>query len=70
MRESDNYYVLITREDLHDLPYSIEEIYEIKSSGRYHNFNKYLAYKKEYLNKNYLHETEKNAVLSLIPNFN
>ncbi|MBE6551001.1 MAG: hypothetical protein E7665_02575 [Ruminococcaceae bacterium] len=29
VRESDNYYVLITRENLHNLPYSVEEIYEM-----------------------------------------
>ena len=33
VQNSDNYYVLITRENLHDLPYSVEEIYEIKKSG-------------------------------------
>ena len=41
VKSSDNYYVLITREDLHELPYSVEEIYEIKTSGkRYHSFQK------------------------------
>ena len=29
VRESDNYYVLITRESLYNLPYSVEEIYEM-----------------------------------------
>ncbi len=32
---SDNYYVIVTREALPNLPYSIEEIYGIKSSGKY-----------------------------------
>lgn len=31
-----NYYVLITREDLPELPYSIKEIYGIRTSGKYH----------------------------------
>ena len=35
--ESNNYYVLITRENLYELPYSVEEIYGIHSSGRYQN---------------------------------
>ena len=33
--ESSNYYVLITRENLPNLPYSVEEIYGIHSSGKY-----------------------------------
>ena len=41
VKNSDNYYVLITREDLHELPYSVEEIYEIKTSGKkFHRFKK------------------------------
>ena len=34
-RNSNNYYVLITRENLPALPYSVEEIYGIQCSGRY-----------------------------------
>lgn len=30
VRSSDNYYVLITRENLYNLPYSVEEIYEMR----------------------------------------
>ena len=33
VKNSDNYYVIFSRESLHDLPYSVEEIYEIKASG-------------------------------------
>ena len=32
---TDNYYVLVTREGLSMLPYSVEEIYGIRSSGKY-----------------------------------
>lgn len=32
---TDNYYVLVTRESLSTLPYSVEEIYGIRSSGKY-----------------------------------
>ncbi len=35
--KSDNYFVLITRENLYNLPYSVEEIYGIHSSGKYQN---------------------------------
>ena len=30
VKNSDNYYVIFNRESLHDLPYSVEEIYEIR----------------------------------------
>ncbi len=33
---STNYFVIITRRPLYNLPYSINEIYGIKTSGRYH----------------------------------
>ncbi len=35
VRESTNYFVIITRENLHALPYSVKEIYGIRSSGKY-----------------------------------
>ena len=37
VRDSDNYHVLITRENLYKLPYSVEEIYGIHCSGKYHD---------------------------------
>ena len=37
VREADNYFVLITRENLYNLPYSVEEIYGLHSSGKYQN---------------------------------
>ncbi len=37
VRTSDNYFVLITRENLYNLPYSVEEIYGLHSSGKYQN---------------------------------
>lgn len=35
IQNTDNYYVIVTRESLPTLPYSVEEIYGIKSSGKY-----------------------------------
>ena len=35
VRESDNYYVIVTREGLPNLPYSVEEIYGLRESGKY-----------------------------------
>ncbi len=35
IRDTDNYYVIVTREGIPSLPYSIEEIYGIRSSCKY-----------------------------------
>ena len=35
VQQSDNYYVIVTREDLPNLPYSVDEIYGIHVSGKY-----------------------------------
>ncbi len=35
IKNTDNYYVLITREKLSELPYSITEVYGIRTSGKY-----------------------------------
>lgn len=40
VRGSDNYFVLITRENLYNFPYSVEEIYGLYASGRYQNTKK------------------------------
>ena len=37
VQNSSNYYVLMTRESLPFLPYSVEEIYGIHTSGKYHD---------------------------------
>lgn len=35
VKESDNYFVIVTRDDLQNLPYSVKEIYGIRESGKY-----------------------------------
>jgi len=35
IKNTDNYYVFITRENLPNLPYSVEEVYGIHTSGKY-----------------------------------
>ena len=40
IRHTDNYDVIFSRDALHELPYSVEEIYEIKTSNRLHTFRK------------------------------
>lgn len=40
VKESDNYFVLILRDDLPNLPYSIEEIYGLRTSEKYAGLKK------------------------------
>ena len=35
IQDTDNYYVIVTREGIPSLPYSVEEIYGIRDSGKY-----------------------------------
>lgn len=35
VRNSDNYFVIISREKLSDLPYSVSEVYGIRNSGKF-----------------------------------
>ena len=35
IEESDSYFVIVTRENLYHLPYSTDEIYGLRCSGRY-----------------------------------
>ncbi|MGN1037206.1 MAG: hypothetical protein ACI4PX_05480, partial [Ruminococcus sp.] len=40
MKYSDNYFILITRESLDYVPYSVREVYKLVSSKKYNNMNK------------------------------
>ncbi|WP_026655832.1 hypothetical protein [Butyrivibrio sp. AE3003] len=35
IKNTDNYYVIVSRNNLYNLPYSVDAIYEIKKSGKY-----------------------------------
>lgn len=35
---SDNYFVIFSRSELANLPYSVNEVYRIKTSGKFHTF--------------------------------
>lgn len=37
-KKSGNYFVIFSRNELRNLPYSVNEIYRIKTSGKYHSF--------------------------------
>ncbi len=39
IQQTDNYYVIVTRERLGTLPYSVKEIYGIRNSGKYGRLN-------------------------------
>ncbi len=49
IRHTDNYYVIFCRDALHELPYSVEEIYEIKTSNRLHTFRKMYRRQNDYV---------------------
>lgn len=49
IKGTDNYYVIFSRESLHELPYSVEEIYEIKTSGKFHEFKKMYQSNKKHI---------------------
>lgn len=47
VKDSDNYYVIVSREDFPMLPYSVEEVYEIKNTtSRYPGVRKFYAHTK------------------------
>ncbi len=41
IKKTDNYYVIFSRESFDKIPSSVEEIYEIKTRGKKHTFEKY-----------------------------
>lgn len=52
--KSDNYFVLINRDPLYGIPYSVREIYHIKTSGKFHTLvpaytSAYFEIKPEYI---------------------
>lgn len=54
VRGSDNYFVIVTRDDLSQLPYSIEEIYGLRTDT-----SKYQVFKKVYNEAYKLYNTDK-----------
>lgn len=60
IQETDNYYVIVTREGLVNLPYSIEEIYGIRESGKYASI-------KQVYNEFYHIYSRKKRISELIP---
>ena len=78
IQKTDNYYVLVTREGLETLPYSVTEIYGIRASKHFGDlkqtyneffriYGKPMGLEKLKLNPVYLQEHEKKAVLSEMP---
>lgn len=64
IKDSDNYYVLITRENLPYLPYSVEEVYGIHSSGRYSDLQKtYNSFYRLYTYNNVLPQAKAEIVI-------
>lgn len=64
VKQSDNYFVIITREDLPNLPYSVEEIYGIHTAGKYHDMKRiYNEFYHIYSNKELTGTVRPEAVL-------
>lgn len=59
VKGSDNYYVIVTRENLKNLPYSVDEVYGIHSSGKYQNMRQ--TYNSFYHLYSFDNNTEGNA---------
>lgn len=64
IRHTDNYYVLFCRDSLRELPYSVEEIYEIKTSNRLHTFRKMYRRRKDYVYAIVERKTRPSALLT------
>lgn len=73
VKNSDNYYVIVTREKLANLPYSINEIYGIIDSGKLehisHSYKGY-EYSKDKLSDAYLQDITMKKILDTIENIN
>lgn len=64
VKHSDNYYVIVTRESLPTLPYSVDEIYGIKSSGKYGTLQRtYQEFYKIYREPEYSNPFEPDVVI-------
>ena len=63
IKNSDNYFVIFSREPLHYLPYSVDEIYEIKTSGKKHTFVKKYTSDSKHHYSNLSKDFQKNIVL-------
>ena len=68
VKESDNYFVLITRQPLYYLPYSTKEIYGIRTSGKfnfpekiYHEFYPIYPDEEQMFSKNQASSSHKTA---------
>lgn len=64
VKASDNYFVIVTREDLPNLPYSVDEIYGIHTSEKYHDLKRtYNELYRIYSGTSYLGKVRPEAVV-------
>ena len=52
IKKTDNYYVFFVRENLYELPYSVEEIYKVASKGKKHWLEKIYKTGKDHIISN------------------
>ena len=65
IQQTDNYYVIVTREALPSLPYSVEEIYGIRTSGKYGTLKQsYHEFYRLYGENTYENEVEPEIIIT------
>ncbi len=65
IRDTDNYYVIVTREGIPSLPYSVDEIYGIRNSGKYGTLKRtYNQFYHLYLADNYQKIVKSEAIIT------
>lgn len=65
IQKTDNYYVIVTREGLPALPYSVEEIYGIRTSGKYGTLKQsYHEFYRLYGEETYKNEVNPEVILT------
>lgn len=65
IQQTDNYYVIVTREALPALPYSVEEIYGIRTSGKYGSLKQsYHEFYRLYGEDSYENELKPNIIIT------
>lgn len=69
IKDTNNYYVIITRENLPNLPYSVEEIYGIHTSGKYADMRRTYNSFYQLYNVNEVSDAEKVATV-IVEDFN
>lgn len=65
IQKTDNYYIIVTRESLSGLPYSVNEVYGIRNSGKYGSLKRtYNEFYRLYGQNTFISEVKPDTVLT------